>query len=608
MPRSRRPQQGDKSARMCKRIFQHALGTGIIALLLSRTPGVPKQVPVWHLYVPKLVTTLRQGYGLDDLRSDLIAGLTVSIVALPLSMALAIASGASPAVGLHTAIIAGFLISLLGGSRVQIGGPTAAFIPVVFGVIATYGYDGLVMATLMAAVMLILAGLMRLGTMVRYMPQPVITGFTAGIGVSIFSSQIKDLFGLDIATLPAEFFARWETYFAHFNSINPAAAGLAFGTLALLIALRRYRPKWPAFLIAVVLATLATLLLKLPVETIVSHFGPIPREFPLPHLPTFDLARMRELLPSAFTIAFLGGVESLLSAVVSDGMIDGRHRSNCELVAQGVANGASALIGGLPATGAIVRTATNVRAGARSPIAGMAHAVFILIFVVIAAPLANQVPLPAMAALLLIVAWNMSEIERIRQLMRSPIGDRMVLIVTFILTVTVDLTVAVEVGVVLAAFLFMYRMSEIVALESHVDLVERDVDDFNTAPRTDQRPSLPEGVEAYRVSGPLFFAVANRIDDVLRAFGRPPRVFILRLRQVPMIDASGATAIGNLVARCRRDGIALIFTGLQPQPARILSDMGVVADGTRLRYAEDFAHALSMLAEADPQTTQASAS
>ena len=562
---------------------------------------MPKQVPVWHLYVPKLVTTLRHGYGLDDLRSDLIAGLTVSIVALPLSMALAIASGAPPAVGLHTAIIAGFLISLLGGSRVQIGGPTAAFIPVVFGVIATYGYDGLVMATLMAAVMLILAGLMRLGTMVRYMPQPVITGFTAGIAVSIFSSQIKDLFGLDIATLPAEFFARWQTYFAHFDSINAAATGLALGTLALLIALRRYRPKWPAFLIAVVLATLATLLFKLPVETIVSHFGPIPREFPLPHWPSFDLARMRELLPSAFTIAFLGGVESLLSAVVSDGMIDGRHRSNCELVAQGVANGASALIGGLPATGAIVRTATNVRAGARSPIAGMAHALFILIFVVIAAPLANQVPLPAMAALLLIVAWNMSEIERIRQLMRSPIGDRMVLIVTFILTVTVDLTVAVEVGVVLAAFLFMYRMSELVALESHVDLVEHDVDDFNTAQRTDQRPSLPEGVEAYRVSGPLFFAVANRIDDVLRAFGRPPRVFILRLRQVPMIDASGATAIGNLVARCRRDGIALIFTGLQAQPARILSDMEIIPDGSTLRYADDFAHALTMLAETDLQ-------
>lgn len=553
-----------------------------------------KQAIWWHLYVPKLVTTLRQGYGLGDFRADLIAGLTVSIVALPLSMALAIASGAPPAVGLHTAIVAGFLISFLGGSRVQIGGPTAAFIPVVFGVIAHYGYDGLVMATLMAGVMLIIAGLLRLGTLVRYMPQPVITGFTAGIAVSILSSQIKNLLGLDIATLPAEFLARWQTYFANVGSINLAATGLAFGTLALLIALRRYRPKWPAFLIAVVVATLATMLFKLPVETIVSQIGPIPRELPLPRLPSFDLARMVELLPSAFTIAFLGGVESLLSAVVSDGMIDGRHRSNCELVAQGVANSASALIGGLPATGAIVRTATNVRAGARSPVAGMAHALFILIFVVVAAPMANQVPLPAMAALLLIVAWNMSEIDRIRQLMRSPLGDRMVLLVTFILTVTVDLTVAVEVGVVLAAFLFMHRMSEIVGLESHVDLVEHEEDDFLGQRPKDQRAVLPDDVEAYRVSGPLFFAVANRIDDVLRAFGRPPRVFILRLRQVPLIDASGATAIGNLVARCRRAGIALIFTGLQPQPARILADMGVVADGTTLRYVDDFAQALAL--------------
>lgn len=564
-----------------------------------------ERASTWRLYVPKLVTTLRSGYGLRDLRQDLMAGLTVSIVALPLSMALAIASGAPPALGLHTAIVAGFLISMLGGSRVQIGGPTAAFIPVVFGVIAKYGYDGLIVATLMAAVMLILAGLMRLGTLVRYMPQPVITGFTAGIAVTIFSSQIKDLFGLDIATLPGEFFARWQTYLAHAGSVNPAAAALALATLALLIALRRYWPNWPGFLIAMTLATLATALFKLPVETIVSHFGPIPRELPLPHLPSFDLARMHELLPSAFTIAFLGAVESLLSAVVSDGMIDGRHRSNCELVAQGVANGASALIGGLPATGAIVRTATNVRAGARTPVAGMAHAVFILIFMVVAAPLANQVPLPAMAALLLIVAWNMSEIERIRQLLRSPVGDRLVLLVTFVLTVTVDLTVAVEFGVVLAAFLFMHRMSEVVALESHVALVEYDEDVVDGAHPANQRANLPDDVQAYRVSGPLFFAVANRIDDVLRAFGRPPRVFILRLRQVPMIDASAATAIGNLVARCRRQGIALIFTGLQPQPASILEAMHIVPDGTTLRYADDFAQAVAMLGEAGPTIAQA---
>ena len=550
--------------------------------------------PGWRRYVPKLFTVLRQGYRLEDFRRDVLAGLTVSIVALPLSMALAIASGATPAAGLQTAIVAGFLISALGGSRVQIGGPTAAFIPVVFGVIAHHGYDGLVIATLMAGAMLVIAGLLRLGTLVKYMPQPVVTGFTAGIAVSIFSSQIKDLLGLDIASVPAEFFPRWKTYADHIGSINPWAAGLAAATLALLIALRRWRPNWPIFLIAVTVATLATAALQLPVETIVSRFGPIPREFAWPHLPTFDRERMLELLPSAFTIAFLGGVESLLSAVVSDGMIGGRHRSNCELVAQGVANGASALIGGLPATGAIVRTATNVRAGARSPIAGMAHALFILLFVLVAAPLANQVPLPAMAAMLLIIAWNMSEIERIRQLMRSPIGDRLVLLVTFVLTVTIDLTVAVEVGVVLAAFLFMHRMSEVVAMESDVDLIEEDEDDFVRTRRMVGHDVLPEGVEAYRVSGPLFFAVANRIDDVLRAFGKPPRVFILRLRLVPLIDASGATAIGNLVERCRRDGTMLIFTGLQPQPAHILADMGIVADGRSLRLADDFRQALAM--------------
>ncbi|MEO7064650.1 MAG: SulP family inorganic anion transporter, partial [Dokdonella sp.] len=430
-----------------------------------------------------------------------------------------------------------------------------------------------------------------------YMPQPVITGFTAGIAVSIFSSQIKDLLGLDIASVPADFFGRWKTYGEHIGSLNPAAALLAFATLALLLALRRWRPNWPAFLIAVAAASIATVLLKLPVETIVSHFGPIPRELPLPHLPSFDIERLHELLPSAFTIAFLGGVESLLSAVVSDGMTGGRHRSNCELVAQGVANTASALIGGLPATGAIVRTATNVRAGARTPVAGMAHALFILVFVLVAAPLANQVPLPAMAALLLLVAWNMSEIDRIRQLMRSPLGDRIVLIVTFGLTVMFDLTVAVEVGVVMASFLFMYRMSEMVSVESHRDWIEADEDDLGHARQPDERAALPKGVEAYRVSGPLFFAVANRIDDVLRAFGRPPRVFILRLRQVPLIDASAATAIGNVVERCRRQRIALIFTGLQPQPARILADMGIVADGDSLRFADDFAQAIAMASE-----------
>lgn len=563
---------------------------------------MPSNAPTWHLYIPKLVTVLRHGYGIGDLRHDLVAGLTVAVVALPLSMALAIASGATPAVGLHTAIVAGFLISLLGGSQVQIGGPTAAFIPVVFNVIARYGYDGMLVATSMAGAVLVLAGLLRFGALVRYMPQPVITGFTAGIAVSIFTSQVGDLLGLRIDHLAGDFVGRWHTYFSHAHTINPAAAGLALGTLVLLIVLRRHRPRWPGFLVALIAATLVTVAFKLPVATILTQFGPIPRELPAPHLPSFDFAQVRELLPSAFTIAFLGGVESLLSAVVSDGMIDGRHRSNCELVAQGIANAGSALIGGLPATGAIVRTATGVRAGARSPVAGMAHALIILLFVVVAAPLANQVPLPAMGALLMIVAWDMSEIQRIRQLLRSPWGDRLVLLVTFVLTVMVDLTVAIQVGVVLAAFLFMHRMSEIVAVESHVPLVEQEIDDLQYPPAVDQRAALPAGVEAYRVSGPLFFAVANRIDDVLRGFGRPPRLFILRMREVPLIDASGATAIVNLVARCRRQGTALIFSNLQEQPARVLRDMGVVPDGSSLRFVADFHEAVALAGGPDQCT------
>lgn len=556
--------------------------------------GTAARTSAWHLFVPKLVTVLRHGYGAGDLRQDLLAGLTVAIVALPLSMALAIASGASPATGLHTAIIAGFLISALGGSRVQIGGPTAAFIPVVFNVIDKFGMDGLVIATLMAGAMLIIGGLLRLGTLMKFMPQPVITGFTAGIAVSIFTSQIKDLLGLDIDKLPAEFMARWQAYFAHIGSFSAAAAGLAFATLALLLLIRRFRPRWPVFLIGVSVASLAALLMQLPVETIGSRFGGIPLALPSPHLPSFELARMHELLPAAFTIAFLAGVESLLSAVVADGMIGGRHRSNGELVAQGVANTASALFGGLPATGAIVRTATNVRAGGRTPVAGMAHALFILLFVLVAAPLANYVPLPAMAALLVLVAWNMSEIERIRQLMRAPHGDRAVLVVTFLLTVMFDLTVAVEVGIVLAAFLFMHRMSEVVALESHVDLVEEDREESASDLDANQRASLPEGVEAYRVSGPLFFAVANRIEDVLRAFGRPPRVFILRMRLVPLVDASGVTAIENLIARCRRDGTRLILSGLQSQPREILGQMGIVDDPGHVEFAADFGAAVRL--------------
>jgi SulP family sulfate permease len=546
------------------------------------------------LYVPKLFVVLRQGYTLGDLRHDLIAGLTVSIVALPLAMALAIASGATPDKGLHTAIVAGFLISLLGGSRVQIGGPTAAFIPVVFNVIDKFGYEGLILCTLLAGIMLIAAGVLRVGTLLKYIPQPVITGFTAGIAVSIFSSQVKDVLGLKMDKVPPDFFARWSAYVENLPSFSVATVALTMTSLAIIIVIRRFRPQWPGFLFAVIAGAFAIVLLHLPVDTIGTRFGGIPATLPHLSFPHIPLERTRELFPSAFTIAFLAGVESLLSAVVADGMIGGRHRSNCELVAQGVANIGSALFGGLPATGAIARTATNVRSGARSPISGIAHALFLLLFMLVLAPLMSYVPLAALAAVLVMVAWNMAEIESFRHLMSGPIGDRVVLLLTFGLTVMFDLTVAIEIGLVLASFLFMHRMAEVVAVQSHVSLVEEDQDDFTRTRDPDQRAQLPPGVEAFQISGPLFFAVANRLDDVLNQFTTTPRVFILRLRLVPLIDASGVTALRQMLKRCQRNGTRVIFSGLREQPRAILAQMNLKPDGAQLLFVENFDEAIAL--------------
>jgi SulP family sulfate permease len=553
---------------------------------------MPIDQRVIALYVPKLFTLLKGGYGVADFRRDALAGLTVSIVALPLSMALAIASGTSPEKGLHTAIVAGFLISLLGGSRVQIGGPTAAFVPVVFNVIEKFGYGGLILCTLLAGFMLIAAGVLRIGTLLKYIPKPVVTGFTAGIAVSIFSSQVKDLLGLHVDKVPGEFFARWETYVHAASTWTPAAGTLALATIAFIVLLRRWRPALPGFLISVALGVAIVALLQPSIETIGSRFGAIPSALPAFAIPHIPFERTVELFPSSFTIAFLAGVESLLSAVVADGMIGGRHRSNCELVAQGVANAASALFGGLPATGALARTATNVRAGARTPVAGIMHAAFLLVFMLVLAPLMAYVPLATLAAILVVVAWNMAEIESFRHLMSGPVGDRVVLLLTFALTVVFDLTVAIEVGIVLAAFLFMHRMSEVVAMESNVSLIDEDRAD--DPPGDDQRAQLPPGVEAFQISGPLFFAVANRLDDVLNQFPKPPRTFILRLRLVPLIDASGVTALTQMIERCRRQGIDVILSGVREQPARILAQMGVVEDGSALRFAADFQHALRL--------------
>ncbi|WP_223266776.1 SulP family inorganic anion transporter [Luteimonas gilva] len=546
------------------------------------------------MFVPKLYTVLRQGYGWSDLRADAVAGFTVAVVALPLAMALAIASGTTPEKGLYTAIVAGFLISALGGSRVQIGGPTAAFIPVVFVVIQKFGFGGLVLCTLLAGLMLIAAGLMGLGTLMKYMPQPVITGFTAGIAVSIFSSQVKDLLGLRMDAVPAEFIARWSAYAKHLGTAQPAAIALAALGMAAILALRRWRPGWPAFLIALLACTAVCVAFAMPAETIGSRFGALPTALPDFDFPRIPFERTFELLPSSFTIAFLAGVESLLSAVVADGMIGGRHRSNGELVAQGVANVGSALFGGLPATGAIARTATNVRAGARSPVAGMLHAAFLLLFMLLLAPLMRYVPLAALAAVLLVVAWNMSEYQHFRHTMSAPKGDRLVLLLTFFLTVFFDLTVAIEAGMVVAAFVFMFRMAEAVEVSSGVRLLdENGAEEDPQAADDDQRASLPRGVEVFQINGPLFFGASNRLDNLLDQFISPPKAFILRMRLVPIVDASGVHALKTLAERCRRRGIVLIISGLQPQPRRVIADMHL-DEREGLHFVPDYPRALQL--------------
>jgi SulP family sulfate permease len=552
---------------------------------------MPPSPSLAGLYVPKIVTILRRGYNAAELRRDLLAGLTVAIVALPLAMALAIASGVPPERGLFTAIVAGFLISALGGSRYQIGGPTGAFVVVVFNVVERHGYDGLVLATLMAGVMLIAFGLARFGTIIKYIPHPVVTGFTAGIAVIIFTSQVQEFLGLAIAEVPADVPGKWIAYAEHIGGLDATTLALAAGSLALILLVRRWRPTWPAMLIGVVAASLAAPALGLDVATIGSRFGGIPSGLPAPTLPVLTFARLVDLAPDAFTIAFLAGIESLLSALVADGMTGSRHRSNGELVAQGVANVASVAMGGIPATGAIARTATNVRAGAHGPVAGIAHALFLLLFMLVLAPVAAWVPLASLAAVLFVVAWNMSEVDRFLHLMSAPPGDRLVLIVTFLLTVLVDLTVAIEVGIVLAALLFMQRMAQVTEVQSGQAIFEGDREDLEAAGAEGDidRAALPEGVEVFQINGPFFFGVASALNDLLDGIERPPRVFILRMRSVPLVDASGAHALAEFIRKCRGRGTEVILVGVQPQPRSIIARMGLdalIGEGRIVRNLE----------------------
>jgi SulP family sulfate permease len=540
-------------------------------------------------YTPKLVTVLREGYSFSTFRADAIAGVTVAIVALPLAMALGIASGASPDKGLITAVIAGFLISALGGSRMQVGGPTGAFVVVIFNVIAKYGYDGLLIATLLAGLILIAAGIFRLGQLIKYIPHPVVTGFTAGIAVIIASSQVKDFLGLSLDKVPADFLPKWEAYFSVMSTTSWATVAIGAGALGVIIVLRKFAPKLPGFLIAVVVSSLAVSLLHLPVDTIGSRFPNIPAGLPMPALPEISFAKITQVLPSAFTIAILAGIEALLSAVVADGMVGTRHRSNQELIGQGIANLGSALFGGLPATGAIARTATNIRSGAKTPIAGILHAVFLLLFILFATKLMAFVPMAALAAILFMVAWGMSEYERFFALLRMPNGDRAVLLLTFGLTVMVDLTVAIGVGVTLASLLFMARMAESVEFdtsgEKDTDLDSEDVH---------QRDTLPKGVEVFRITGPFFFGVAGELLDTLRRVGQSPRVIILRMRLVPLLDASGVQALEEFFEQAHLAGAKVVLSGVQPQPRSMLERLHRGGATDKIFYAADFANAQTL--------------
>lgn len=563
--------------------------------MVSESP--PRRPPFnWRMFTPKLVSAFGEGYGADSLRHDAVAGLTVAIVALPLAMALAIASGTTPERGLLTAAVAGLLISLLGGSRFQIGGPTGAFVVVVYAVIARAGMDGLILATAMAAVLLIAAGLARLGTWVKYIPEPVVAGFTAGIAIIIASSQVRDFFGLTMAAAPADFLPKWRAMWAARESVSPWALAVGVESLATILLLRRFAPRAPAFLIAVVLAGLTATLGHLPVETIGSRFGRLHLALGAPRLPAVSLERLRALAPSAVTIAFLAGVESLLSAMVADGMTGRRHRSNMELIAQGVANLASALTGGIPATGAVARTATNVRAGARTPVAGILHALIIGGFLLAGAPMAGRIPLASLAAVLLVVAWSMSEPHKLARLMRAQTGERAVLLATLLLTVLVDLTVGIGVGVVLAAMIFMHRMAEAATL-AQGSVIDEDEDDGASPEPADQRESLPPGVEVLQLRGPLFFGAAAAIADMLEAIDRSPRAVILRMSRAPVIDATGAGVLLDFVRRWRREGARVILSGVREQPLETLARFGMGPDSGVAEYAASYRDALAMAAE-----------
>ena len=529
-----------------------------------------------ELFTPKLITILREGYGFRDLQADAVAGLTVAIVALPLSMAIAIACGLSPDRGLYTAIVGGFLVSALGGSRFQIGGPAGAFIVLIFSIVERHGYDGLVIATIMAGAVMLIVGFMRWGTYIKYIPYPVTVGFTTGIAVIILASQLKELFGIDVAKEPAALLPKLSVLWAAVGTIRPTTIALSGLAIAIILGLRHVRPNWPGMLIAVAVCATLTGFLYLDVATIGTRFGGVPQSLPAPTLPAFDIAKMRILLPDALAIALLGSIESLLSAVVADGMSGRRHRSNCELVAQGVANIAGAIFGGMPVTGTIARTATNVRSGAKGPVSGILHALYILLFMLVAAPLASYIPLASLGAVLAVVAWNMAEKEEFIALLRSR-GDALVLLATFLLTIFEDLTLGIAVGVTLGAFLFLHRMAEAVEIKNGGGFLEEDQADDYEGKRVayDASSATDADFMVYKISGAFFFGATASVSTVLDRIGTYPRTFVFDFTEVSLIDTTGAKALEAFVKKFRRAGTRICIAAARPSVRRTLLSAGL---------------------------------
>ena len=514
-----------------------------------------------------------KNYSLALFKKDLFAGITVGIVAVPLALAFAIASGATPSQGISTAVIAGFFISFLGGSRYQIGGPTGAFVIIIYGIIAQHGYDGLLIATIMAGIILIFLGIARVGSFIKFIPYPVTTGFTAGIGVVIFSSQIKDFLGLTYKETSPEFIDKWISIFSNLSTINISSAAIGIGTVIIILIIRKMSTNIPSHVVAIVISTAVCFFLGLNAETIGDRFGTINAVFPSFTVPEVTIDKIRALFPAAITIALLAGIESLLSAVVADGMTGSHHKSNTELVGQGVANILSGFFGCIPATGAIARTATNVRAGGVTPLSGMIHAVFLCLFILFFSFLIEIIPMAALAGVLLVVSVDMMGIKNMANLLSSPKSDVVVLLTTFILTIVIDLTAAVQVGVVLAALLFMKRMSDVTSMgKINFDASEKTAQDIADPDATSNK-DIPEGVEVYEINGPFFFGVADMLINTLEHIGKTPKVFILRMRNVPAIDATGEHALENFYNTCKKAGTQLVLSGVNPVPYATLKKM-----------------------------------